>query len=289
MEALEDEIMRIREECGTGDLVSGFSQLRKLLPYVSNVSQPHALRIRAAVEENLGWFAGHLGLALTSYRHAKSAMEYRRICYGSSFGNRGHLLAYASSGLIASNSLLISRKPKEAMSVLGLVYEAKTAAGDHPGSEWYRQLATALLQYGSHDSLAHKLYNKAGVEMDREAAQSLMSRMNCERQQNLLLPHLGWEKALDLIADTKTTFGEFSLEHVMAMNWAAAVGFNLDSPNAIKHCQELLEGMVKRTLPFAHQGTITKLLSITPHLKLNAELTDIWVRFALYQNAARNK
>lgn len=175
------------------------------------------------------------------------------------------------------------------MATLALVYEAKMAAGDPPGSEWYRQLATALLQYGSHDSLAHKLYDKAGIEMDREAAHPLMSRMNRERQQNLLSLHSGWEKALDLIADTKTTFGAFSLEHVMAMNWAAAVGFNLDSPSAVRHCQELLQGMAKRSLPFVHQGTVTKLLSITPDLKLNAELTNIWIRFALYQNAGRNK
>jgi hypothetical protein len=289
MEALEDEVTRIREEHGTADLVSGFRQLRTLLPYVSNVSQPHALRVRAALEEQIGWFAGHLGLASTAYQHAKSAMEYRRTCYGSSFGNRGHLLAYASSGLIAANSLLISRRPKEAMNTLALIYEAKSAAAETPGSEWYRQLATALLQYGSNDSLAYKLYDKAGFEMEREAALPVMSRMNRERQQNLLLPHLGWEKALDLIADAKTAFGEFSLQHVMVMNWAAAVGLHLDSPSAIQHCQELLQGMAKRNLPFAHQGTVTKLLSITPDLKLNPELTDIWIRFALYQNAARNK
>jgi hypothetical protein len=113
MDALEDEVLRIKEDYGIADLVSGFNELRALLPNVSKVSQPHAVRVRACLEENLSWFAAHLGLAATAYRHAKSAMEYRRICYNNSFGTRAHLLAYASSGLNASNSLLISYRPKE--------------------------------------------------------------------------------------------------------------------------------------------------------------------------------
>jgi hypothetical protein len=122
-----------------------------------------------------------------------------------------------------------------------------------------------------------------------ERSDSPLVLMNCDRQQNLLVPSAGWEKALNLLAITKKSFGEFSLQHVMATNWAAAVGFCLDSPTVIRQSQELLSGLMKLNLPFVHQGTITKLLSITPELKLSAELRDIWVRFALYQNAAKNK
>lgn len=299
MNALEDDIIRIRQEYGTADLVGGFSALRELTPYLSRVAHPSALRTRATLEENLAWFATHLGLATTAYKHATAAMEYRRKCYDGSFGNRSHLVAYASSGLIASNSLLISYRPRDATSpyrpleailILNDVYQAKAAAGEDLGSEWFRQLATALLQHGNHDSLAHKLYDKAGQELEKNSGCDLVTiHMNRERQQDFLDPRAGWERALDLIAETEKKFGELSLEHAMATNWAAAVAFNLDSPSVIREGQELLRRLATLNLPFAHQGTITKLLSITPELKLNAEFRDLWLRFALYQNAARDK
>jgi hypothetical protein len=75
----------------------------------------------------------------------------------------------------------------------------------------------------------------------------------------------------------------------MAMNWAAAVGLKIDSVSSEDLAQELLTTLSTCNEPFAHQGTITKLLSITPSLKLASQMKDRWIRFALYQNVARSK
>jgi hypothetical protein len=50
-----------------------------------------------------------------------------------------------------------------------------------------------------------------------------------------------------------------------------------------------LQDLTRCNLPFEHQGTVTKLLSMTPHLNLKGDLLDRWIRFALYQNAAISK
>jgi hypothetical protein len=291
LEDIEEAIKRIRQERGATDLVSGYKDLRNLLPRVSSAARPNALRVRAGLEENLAWFSTHLGFAQTAYFYAKQAMEHRRSLYGQSSLGKERLIAYAEAGLTASNSLLISYRPLESIAVLDAVYQAKHAARQPLGSEWYRQLGTALLQHGSYDHLAQRLYRKVGNEMESVGGypNPISVQMNRERQQNLLNPKSGWERSLALVADAKTAFGAFSLEHVMAINWAAAVGFALDGRKADQQAQELLQDLTRCTLPFEHQGTVTKLLSMTPHLKLKGDILDRWVRFALYQNAAISK
>jgi hypothetical protein len=291
LEDLQREIAEIRQEHGPSDLAAGYKKLRNLVPRVSSACRPHALRVRAELEGNIAWFSTHLGLAQTSYFYAKEAMEHWSNLYSLSSVNKGNLIAYADAALIASNSLLISRRPQTAIRVLDLTYRAKFAAGEGLDSEWYRQLGTALLQWGGYDQLARKLYLRAGQELELKGGYSHPAsiQMNRDRQQNLLNPKSGWERALALIADTTKTFGEFSLEHVMAINWAAAVGFGLDSRGAGQRAQELLNELIGRNLPFEHQGTVTKLLSMTPQLKLKGDILDRWIRFALYQNAAISK
>lgn len=290
MDALEDEILRIRAQYGTASLAAGLNELNALRPQVGKVAHPSALRARATLEENIAWFATHLGLSTTAFEHAKAAMEYRKKCYEASLGKRGHLVSFARAGLVASNSLLLSSKPLEALVILNQIYQAKAAAGEPLGSDWFRQLATALLQHGDHDDLVRKLYLRSGEEVERESGlDSVAIRMSGDRQWNLLNPSLGWERALELASDVRFRFGALSLEHVMAMNWAAAVGLKLDSAPIEDLAQELLTSLSACNAPFAHQGTITKLLSITPSLKLGNQVKDRWVRFALYQNFARNK
>jgi hypothetical protein len=291
LEDLQREIEQIRQEHGPADMAASYKKLRNLLPRVSSAVRPHALRVRAELEGNIAWFSTHLGLAQTSYFYAKQAMEHWNNLYSLSSINKGIVVAYADAALIASNCLLISRKPQAAIRVLDLTYRAKFAAGEDLGSEWYRQLGTALLQWGGYDQLARKLYLRAGQELELKGGYSHPAsiQMNRERQQNLLNPKSGWERALALIADARKTFGEFSLEHVMAINWAAAVGFELDSRGAGQRAQELLHELIGRNLPFEHQGTVTKLLSMTPQLKLKGDILDRWIRFALYQNAAISK
>jgi hypothetical protein len=291
LEELEEEIQSIRKVHGTAHLASGYQKLRKLLPYVSIAQRPYVVRVRSVLEENLAWFSCHLGFAQTAYFYAEEAMNHRTECYRRSSLAKEHLTAYARIALIASNALRISHRPLMAMEVLNAAYEAKFTAGEAVGSEWYRQLATALFQLRIHDDLARKLYLKAGREMESsgEYSNPVSVQMNCNRQQNLLNPNSGWENGLEVVASVKTAFGEFSLEHVMAINWAAAAGFALDSHDATQLTQELLLPLIGRNLPFEHQGTATKLLSITPKLNLRGDILDRWIRFALYQNAARSK
>jgi hypothetical protein len=291
LEDIQREIEQIRQEDGPADLAAGYKKLRNLLPRVSSAVRPQALRVRAELEGNIAWFSTHLGLAQTSYFYAKEAMEHWSNLYSLSSLNKGNVISYADAALIASNSLLISRKPQAAIRVLDLAYRAQFAAGQGLHSEWYRQLGTALLQWGGYDQLARRLYLRAGQELELKGGYShpVSIQMNRDRQQNLLNPKSGWERALALIADARKTFGQFSLEHVMAINWAAAVGFELDSRGASQRAEELLHELIGRNLPFEHQGTVTKLLSMTPHLNLKGDLLDRWIRFALYQNAAISK
>jgi hypothetical protein len=291
LEELECQIQQIRKTHGTTDLLSGYQKLRKLLPYVSGARLPGAVMVLSMLEENLAWFSGHLGLAQTAYSYAQKAMDHRRECYRNSPAEREHLISFAGAALIASNALLISNRPLDAISILDLASEANSASGQRLDSEWYRQLGTALLLLGGEDSLSRSLYLKAGQEMEARGgfAHPVSIRMFRDRQENLLDPQSGFEKALTLLEDAKNAFGRFSLEHVMAINWAAAVGLKLDSRSASQHAQELLQELTGQSLPFEHQGTITKLLSVTPKLNLKNESRDRWIRFALYQNAARSK
>jgi hypothetical protein len=291
LEQLEEEIQSIRKVHGTAHLASGYQKLRKLLPYVSSAQMPYVVRVRSILEENLAWFSCHLGLAQTAFFYAKKVMQHRRECYRYSPAEKEHSTSYAGTALVASNALLISNQPLEAISILDLASEANLSSGQRLGSEWYRQLGTALLLLGGQDAFARSLYLKAGQEMERRGdyPHRVSIRMARDRQENLLDPASGWQKALTLLADAKDAFGEFSLEHVMAINWAAAVGLKLDSPSANQYAEELLQGLIGQSLPFEHQGTVAKLLSITPQLNLGPELSDRWIRFALYQNAARSK
>lgn len=290
LEALAAKIEDIRA-LYQNDLPAGYRELKRLLSQIVSAKRMEALRVKSLLEENLGWFAVHLGLAHSAYAHAHSAMRNRRQCYDDSLGDKEHLIAYARAGLIASNALLLSHKAAEAMLILDFAYRAKQAAGERLGSEWYRQLATALLQHKVYDSLATKLYDKAGEEMRRrgEYSNPLSIRMNRDRQRSLLNPVKSLEQSLELIKQAQVVFGQYSLEHVMAINWSAASAFMLDSNIAIQNAQELLQDISTKVLPFEHQQTVSKLLLITPALPLSKQAKDAWLRFALYENAASDK
>lgn len=273
------------------DLPTGFAALRRLLPYVGNATTLETLKVKSLLEENLSWFAAHMGLSRSAYQYATAAMNHCKQCYDESLGDKEHLIAYARAALIASNALLLSHKPAEAMLTLNLAYEAKFAAGEPLGSEWYRQLATALLQHQGYDHLASKLYDKAGEEMQRqkECAHPLSIQMNRDRQQSLLRPVKKFEQAQELVTQTETTFGQYSLEHMMSCNWAAAAAFELDDQQATNYASELLHSVMSQPLSFEHQKTVTRLLLITPDLPLRGPAKDSWLRFALYENTARSK
>lgn len=290
LEALTAQIETIRTHC-QDNLPAGYKQLKRLLPFIVSAKRPEALRVKSLLEENLSWFAVHLGLAHSAYSYAQSAMSGRRQCYDDSLGYKEHLIAYARMALIASNALLLSHRPVEAILTLDLAYHAKFAAGERLGSEWYRQLATALLQHRSFDHLAKRLYDKSGEEMQRssEISHSLSIRMNRDRQQSLLNPAKGLEPSLELVKEVETVFGKHSLEHVMAVNWFAATAFHLDSGVAKVNGQEFLQDATTKTSPFEHQQTVSQLLLITPALALSKDAKDAWLRFALYENTARNK
>lgn len=104
---------------------------------------------------------------------------------------------------------------------------------------------------------------------------------------NLLGKNPDWDGAQGLLSKVERTFGKNSLEYAINVNYTAAAGFLTGDPKIAQHSADLLRSSTDIITPFGRQATVTKLLSITPDLKLRHEQLDRWIKQALRANALR--
>jgi hypothetical protein len=266
-------------------LEEGYDALLLILPGVANARHGQALRIRLLIEEKLAWFALPLNRIDRALRHARRAMRLAVRAFRESAGEKGYLLRYGESALVASICLQKIHRPERSFAFIKVADEACIAAGQLPGSEHLRQRGASFMHMGcENDELAERALIRAPERMRRknEAEHPVDLSMNGLRQRAFLDPAWGWEQSLELIADVKAAYGERSMQYGVAAKSAALVGLKLATKEATEASLKLLDTIS----PAAPHG-ISNILSITPDLKLSPEDRDRWLRFAMNETPLR--
>ncbi len=271
------------------NFLAGERALRLYIPFVARASNPKMLRLRAIVFQNPAWMLTHAGNARRSIEYAFEAMHCASLAFDASLGDRAFLKQYHQSALIASNALLKSRQPDAAMSVLDQADAAVLVREGRLGSEHYHQRAVGHFQKGE-DEAAKEELEKARVEVERVGYSDFIQvRMASQRQLNVIEPSSGIPRAFNLIHQAAKFYGQGSLEHTMAINWAAGSVLATDSQEDLKQASSIISSIDPLKRGFGHQATTRFLLSITPALNLSKAARNRWIRFLFYENAFRMK
>jgi hypothetical protein len=288
MERLEQQILSMRKRFGQRALEPAIRILRERIPKVIRAQQGLPLRVKTLLFAELAWYQGHAGYAASCLDAASVAMQSAKDGFSSSFADPYFLHQYSAAALTASLALELSHRPQQAIWYLNEAAAAERAATGDVGSETRRQLATAYLMMGDrYDQQTKKAFDQAQKAALRSAADELTLEMTGQRQARLLEPISGWDDANQLAVKTREQFGYCSLQHRMAVNWAAAVGLLLETSPVTYEAIDRLLPVSANDLQFGHQATVTELLRLTPDLNLTGKRLNRWVRFLLYENAFR--
>jgi hypothetical protein len=284
---LRDEIDQTVAKCASRyDFLAGSQALRRLLPQIGHSQDSRLIALAARLHQQIAWFLVHAGQCASASREAKVAQDLWRIAWHES-DLKEFAAGFVEAALIESNAYLLTRNPREALTVLDLAAQAAASVAAPTGSEHFRQRGAALFQLRE-DERAAAYYARATEAMERlgEARTPAQLLMTGPRQTNLLgTPK--WENAQELVITARNSFGPESLEASMALHWATACGLTTGSTSVMRQAQDLLEAAAIPAAQFGHQSTIRKLLTITPELGLDDRLRSVWVRRALYENAFR--
>ncbi|MGA3028254.1 MAG: hypothetical protein ABSF98_26190 [Bryobacteraceae bacterium] len=287
LDRLRDEIdQTVARYASRYDFLAGSRALRRLLPQIGNPQDARRIALAALLHQHIAWFLVHAGQCVTASREARMAQDLWRIAWHES-DSKEFAAGFVEAALIESNSWLLARNPRKALTVLDLAGQAAASIGAPTGSEHFRQRGAALFQLRE-DERATSHFARATEAMERlgEARIPAQLFMTGPRQTNLL-GSPKWDKAQELVVTAREAFGTESLEASMALHWATACGLTIGSASVIRQAQVLLETAAIPAAQFGHQSTIRKLLAITPELGLDDRLRSAWVRRALYENAFR--
>ena len=287
LDQLRNEIEQTVEENVTRyDFLSGIRSLRALLPRVGFAGDVRRIALLARVHQHIAWFLVHSGRCDSAAHDARNARTLWKIAFRES-DDREYAEGFIQSALIGSHALLLARRPSQAWQLLEAVRDAEQFIGARSGSDHFRQRGVALFQLREDERSAAE-FRKSAETMERlnEARVPAQLLMTGARHRNLL-GGLNWDKAQEILAVARESFGANSLEASMALHWGAACGLSTDSPSAIYKALELLETATEPASHFGHQATIRKLLVLTPDLGLDPRLRRDWVRRTLYENAFR--
>ena len=279
LDQVEATVWAIFQSHRSVGLSQGYETLQLMLPGIANARHGQALKVRLVIEEKLAWFALPLDRISVALGHAQRAMKLAIDAFRESAGDRGYLLRYGESALVASICLQKMHQPEQAFAFIKAADQASEAVGQLPGSEHLRQRGASFLHMGSgYDDLANKLLTHAPKRMQRknEAQHPVDLAMNGLRQRAFLDPFRDWDKVFELASDVKTIYGERSMQYGVAAKSAALVGSKLATKEATETSLKLLDAIS----PAGADG-IRNILSITPELKLSAADRDLWLRFAM--------
>jgi hypothetical protein len=279
LDQVEATVWAIFQNHKSVGLQEGYDAMLLMLPGVANARHGQALRIRLLIEEKLAWFALPLNRIDQALRHARRSMRLAVRAFRESAGEKGYLMRYGESALVASICLQKMHRPEHSFAFIKAADEACIAAGQLAGSEHLRQRGAAFMHMGrDNDDRAERALVRAPERMRRknEAEHPVDLAMNGLRQRAFLDPAWGWDKSLELIADVKAAYGERSMQYGVAAKSAALVGLKLATQEATEISLKLLDSISP-----APPHVISNILSITPDLKLSPEDRDHWLRFAM--------
>lgn len=280
LESRVDAIVR-----DTKSFSEGVSRLKRLLPYIGYPGEVRWLRLLARVHHQMAWFLGHGGFSTSAFGEAKIAINLCQVAY-SEWQDPIDLRRLTETCLIASNSCLLIGDAGSARKYLRIAEDAYEATADMPGSEHHRQLGVAYYQLHE-DELARKYFERASIAMEAKGEAENQAQLLMAGKRHLaLLGPLGWEQTQEVLSVVAHHYPEGSLQHVMAVNSAAACGFLTGSREIISNAQESLEKNRPAASIYRHQFTLTDLLSITPDLP--PAVRPAWIRRALYENAFKD-
>jgi hypothetical protein len=115
---------------------------------------------------------------------------------------------------------------------------------------------------------------------------SVLSRINGLRMP-LLLREPDYERACENLEAICSLISPSSLEFAMAVNYTSAVGLSTSSETVHRAVVALLAAAPPVEERYGHQRTVRSLLSVTMQLGLSDAVRRNWIRWALYENAAR--
>src|SRR6185312_1901683 len=145
LDQVETTVWAIFQNHRSVGLEDGYDAMLLMLPGVANARHGQALRIRLLIEEKLAWFALPLDRIDQGFRHARRSMRLAVRAFRESAGEKGYLLRYAESALVASICLQKMHKPEGSFAFIKAADEACIAAGQLPGSEHLRQRGASFM------------------------------------------------------------------------------------------------------------------------------------------------
>jgi len=271
----------------------GARVLENVLQLVSAPTNPRRIRLRARIHHHIAWFAIQQGKARSALSHGLFSMELSRDAYRSSW-DKADLNRYVETALIVSMAAHLSaegqyKSETDSLVILWLAKEAAEAAKNPRGSEHFRQQGSALFHLG-YEEQARKSFLTA-MEKAREKGEARDEnhvQMIGGRFLNLFGKLPDWDGAQELLLKVEQTFGKKSLEYAINVNYTTAAGFLTNDPTIEKDALNILLSNTSLIDPFGRQATVSKLLSITPELKLSAAKKSRWIKQVLRANALRN-
>ncbi len=270
----------------------GVTALRQLIAQIGYAGNARRIALLAQLHQHMAWLLVHGGRCSSASNEAAISRDLWRVAYHGSVSKhdaREYASGFVQAALIGSNAFLMMRRPDDALGILDTAEHAAESIAAPIGSEMHRQRGVALFQAGDNERAASE-FERAAATMERlgEAQTPAQVLMTGARHTNLVRDH-DWDRAQKLIAISSASFGEQSLEFSMALHWSCACGLLIDSPAATRQAIELLAAAPPPPSQFGHQATIRKLLAITRDLGFDHRLRAMWVRRALYENAARTR
>ena len=270
----------------------GAQMLEGILQLVSAPTNPRRIRLQARIHHHIAWFSIQQGKVRSALSHGLFSMELSRDAYRSSW-DRTDLNRYVETALIVSMAEHLSaeglnKSETHSLAILWLAKEAAEAAGNPRGSEHFRQRGSALFHLG-YEEQARKSFITA-MEKAREKGEARDEnhvQMIGNRFLNLFGKTPDWDGAQELISKVEQTFGKRSLEYAINVNYTTAAGFLTNDPTIEKYALEILSANTALIDSFGRQATVSKLLSITPELKLNTPQKSRWIKQVLRANALR--
>lgn len=270
----------------------GARVLEGLLQLVSAPTNPRRIRLRARVHHHIAWFSIQQGKVRSALSHGLFSMDLSRDAYRSSW-DKGDLNRYVETALIVSMAAHLSaeghnKSETDSLVILWLAKEAAEAARNPRGSEHFRQRGSALFHLG-YEEQARKSFIKAMQKArdKNEARDENHVQMIGGRFLNLFGKSPDWDEAQELLLKVEQTFGKQSLEYAINVNYTTAAGFLANDPTIEKDALKILLSNAALIDPFGRQATVSKLLSITPELKLNPVQKSRWIKQVLRANALR--
>jgi tetratricopeptide (TPR) repeat protein len=308
LQPLGDEIEDVfRKSSQTYLFFEGIKDLKGLLQQIGSIADPARRRLLARIYHHIAWFYLHSGYDTSAYQYAAWSMELSRQSSklelrrfkslpsstreidGLLTGNID-LYRYAETSRIKSLALRKLGFPLDAWNALNQAHSAlETAKLDkEEGSEYYRQRGALLLKEDV--DRARKYFADAMVAMKRKNEHRSEAHLRMVGTRNLNVVDQNCDEALDLTADIERTFGTGSLEHVLNAHYAAACCFCTDSPKMNSDVgPEAVRNVKFYAKRYGNQATISKLLEMTPTLKLSHPDRIIWVMRVLETNAFTGK